>query len=144
MHPDSFYRVRLFKDFIRIVVVPSTTLFILTRIAEVRLGLWTVPAYFAFIFTWAYTRLQLADWVQQREARRMGARPIPRVHGKWPGNADIYLQLLRAYATTYVGSFYLKLFEEYQTTTLNLRLLWQDFVSVSDFRPESETSVDPH
>ena len=130
MHPDSFYRIRLFKDFIRIIVVPSTTLFVLTHITEVHLGLWTAPAYSTFIFTWAYARLQFADWVQQREARRMGARPIPRVHGRCPGNADIYLQLLKAYTTTYVGSFYLKLFEEYQTTTLNLRLLWQDFVSV--------------
>lgn len=130
MHPDSFYRVRLFKDFIRIVVVPATALYVLTRITEVRLGLWAVPTYFAFIFTWAYARLQFADRMQQRDARRMGARPIPRVRGKWPGNADVYLQLLKAYSTTYVGSFYLKLFEEYQTTTLNLRLLWQDFVSV--------------
>ncbi|KZT65711.1 cytochrome P450 [Daedalea quercina L-15889] len=132
MHPDSFYRVRLLKDFIRIIVVPWTTLFILLRTTEARLGLWAIPAYVTFTVVWAYARLQYADWMQLREARRMGACPIPRVRGKWPGNFDIYLQLINAYNTTYLGSFHLRLFEEYQTTTLNLRLLWQDFILTMD------------
>ncbi|KAH9927640.1 cytochrome P450 [Fomitopsis serialis] len=132
MHPDSFYRVRLFKDFVRIVVVPWATLFALLRTTEVRLGLLAVPAHVVFIVFWAYTRLQYADWMHRRDARRMGARPIPRVRGRWPGNLDIYLQLLKAYHTTYLGSFHLKLFEEYHTTTLNLRLLWQDFIITMD------------
>lgn len=129
MHPDSFYRVRLVKDFIRIVVAPCITLSLLLRITEAHLRPWGVLVYIIFIVTWGYARLQYTDWMQQREARRMGARPIPRVRGRWPGNLDIYLRLLKAYDTTYVGSFHLRLFEEYQTTTLNLRLLWQDFVS---------------
>ncbi|KAH9840624.1 cytochrome P450 [Rhodofomes roseus] len=132
MHPDSFYRVRLLKDFIRIIIVPSATLSVLLRTSEVRLGLFAIPTYVVFIAVWGYARLQYGDWMHRRDARRMGSRPIPRVRGKWLGNLDIYLQLIAAYHTRYLGSFHLKLFEEYQSTTLNLRLLWQDFIITMD------------
>jgi hypothetical protein len=37
--------------------------------------------------------------------------------------------MIRAFKTSYVGDVYLQLFEEYKTTTLNLRVLWSDTVS---------------
>jgi len=132
MHPDSFYRRRLFNDFVRIIGVPSTSLFVILQLASIRLGYLTLPAYLAFAAACAYARLQYWDWTQTREATRLGARRIPQVSGKWPGNFDIYLKLLKAAHTTYLHSFQLSLFEEYQATTLNLRLLWQDVIITMD------------
>lgn len=96
------------------------------------MGFLTIPAYPICIALCAYARLAYRDWQQDQEAHRLGARRIPQVVGKWPGNLDIYLKLLKSTQTTYLGSFHLSLFEEYQTTTLNLRLLWQDVVMTMD------------
>jgi hypothetical protein len=36
--------------------------------------------------------------------------------------------MMHAFTTSYVLDVYLQLFEEYQCTTLNLRILWRDNV----------------
>ncbi|KAG6837575.1 hypothetical protein H0H93_006989 [Arthromyces matolae] len=63
---------------------------------------------------------------------RLGAKPIPRVVGKWPGNVDVLLKMLKAFKTAYVVDVYLQLFEEYQSTTLNLYILWADQIITMD------------
>ncbi|TFY66527.1 hypothetical protein EVG20_g4563 [Dentipellis fragilis] len=57
---------------------------------------------------------------------------IPRVVGKWPGNIDLLLHMLRAGKTSYIQQVYLALFEEYQCTTLNTRILWMDQIITMD------------
>jgi len=51
------------------------------------------------------------------------------VVGKLPGNIDVMLRLMRARHDRYLLDGFFDLFYEYQTTTLNLRFLWQDKVS---------------
>lgn len=48
--------------------------------------------------------------------------------GKLPGNIDVMLRLVRARRDRYLLDGFFDLFYEYQTTTLNLRFLWQDKV----------------
>lgn len=48
--------------------------------------------------------------------------------GKLPGNVDVMLRLMRARNDRYLFDGFFDLFYEYQTTTLNLRFLWQDKV----------------
>ncbi|KAI0919820.1 hypothetical protein AcW1_003029 [Taiwanofungus camphoratus] len=132
MHPYSFYRLRLLKDLVRIIALPFAGLFLILRVASLHLGYLTLPAYVAFAVACACVRALCWDFVQAREASRFGARPIPKVVGKWPGNIDVYLKMLRELRTTYLCSYYLSLFEQYKTTTINLRLLWQDVIVTMD------------
>lgn len=122
------YRVRLFLDLCRTIVLPSIVLSVALNLTQRRLGLLTVPAHVFFIVIWASSKGALSKFIQDREARRLGAKPIPRIVGKWPGNIDVLLKMLRAFKTSYVLDVYLQLFEEYQCTTLNTRIFWSDNV----------------
>ncbi|KAF9466774.1 cytochrome P450 monooxygenase CYP63 [Collybia nuda] len=131
MNP-ALYRVRLFLDLCRTIFLPSLILSLTLSFARRRLGLLTVPAHIIFIIIWASTKGALSKFIQDREAIRLGAKPIPRIVGKWPGNIDILLKMLRAFKTSYVLDVYLQLFEEYQCTTLNTRILWSDNIISMD------------
>jgi hypothetical protein len=124
------YRVRFLVDTFEVIVLP---------VALLRLMLWwfdihppfhqVIPLYPASIAICKIATVLWRSLQQSREARSLNARQVPRVVGKWPGNFDILLRMIRAFKTSYVGDVYLQLFEEYQTTTLNLRVLWSDTVS---------------
>ncbi len=68
------------------------------------------------------------DFKQHQTCRRLGTKPIPRIRGKWPGNIDVLLRMMKAFKTAYLMDVYLELFQEYQCTTLNTRILWVDQV----------------
>ncbi len=127
-HPFSRYRVRLLGDFIRIIVVPSVILKLFFLLTDSRPGLLTLPSYAAFCFAISYARNTYAYFTQEHLARQMGGRLASCVVGKWPGNLDVMLKMIKASKTAYLGEFYHELFHQYQSTTLNLRLLWSDFV----------------
>lgn len=127
-HPFARYRLRLFYDFVRIFVVPSVTFAAILSLSKIRLGYFAVPAYFTFLFLAGVTRNAYSDFKLQRKAWRMGGRLPKQVVGKWPGNLDVAIKLGKAAFTMYPGEFYLNLFNEYQCTTLNLKLLWTNMV----------------
>ena len=56
------------------------------------------------------------------------------MRGRWPGNLDVVLRLLKSFEGDYVLQGFADLFEEYGCTTLNTRFFWYDQVSpVSSF-----------
>lgn len=125
MHPSNF-RLRLLFDFLKILVLPSVLFHLIsTRLLEKPLG---APSYIAFITCWSIGKTFLREALLRVERRRLGAREIPCIRGAWPGNIDILLKMLHAFKTSYIGDVYLQLFEEYQCTTLNTRILWTDHV----------------
>ena len=129
------HRVRLLLDLCRAVIIPSAALSLLL----LRRGQHTQPVLTLFlhvivIVVWAVTRHWIKRYIQSRECKRLGATPIPRVVGRWPGNIDVLLKMMRAFRTSYILDVYLNLFEEYQCTTLNLNILWVDHVSLSSRR----------
>lgn len=126
----KLYRTRLFLDVLRIFVLPVAVLAQLARFADVRLGFLTLPASILAIIAWGYLRNIYSDFKQSRDARRLGAKPITKIRGKWPGNIDILLRMMKAFKTSYLMDVYLELFQEYQCTTLNTRILWVDQVRV--------------
>lgn len=130
MNP-AWYRVRLCLDISRTICLPVFVLSLALNIAQKHLGILTIPCHVLFIVLWASLKGALRKRIQDQEARRLGAKPIPRIIGKWPGNIDILLKMLRAFKTSYVLDVYLNLFEEYQCTTLNTRILWSDNVRSS-------------
>ncbi|KAJ7502610.1 cytochrome P450 monooxygenase CYP63 [Mycena galericulata] len=69
---------------------------------------------------------------QDKAARRLNARVIPRVKGKWPGNLDVALRVVKSFEEEYVLQVFADLFREYDTTTVNTRLFWDDQVITMD------------
>lgn len=131
MNP-SHYRLRLALDLWRIVVTPSLAFAVILRLTRWQHGWLSLPAYFAFITLWAVFKREWMLLSQRREAQQIGAAPIPCVLGKWPGNIDILLRMMRDFKNSYILDVYLNLFEEYQCTTLNLRILWTDTIITMD------------
>ncbi|KAF8556689.1 cytochrome P450 monooxygenase CYP63 [Imleria badia] len=126
------FRRRIIKDIFRVIVLPPLILSALAHLLRVRLRWWSLPAYLLSILLAAVARVHYTQLVHRREAKQLGARPIPRVIGKWPGNIDIMLKMRKAFATDYIYNPYLELFEEYQCTTLNTRFLWTDNIISMD------------
>jgi hypothetical protein len=132
MHPTR-YRTRLLLDFTRGLLFPAAILTLALQLTGRQLGLLTVPCYALFILAWSSAKIQYADLVQSQQARQLGARPITRVVGRWPGNIDILLRMMQAAKTGYIFDVYLDLFKEYQCTTLNTRILCVDHVGIHPF-----------
>ena len=85
----------------------------------------------AAVFIAACCRNWYYDLRDRYEARKMGARVVPVVKGRWPGNLDVLLKFKKATASEYLGDFFLSLFEEHQSTIVNLRMLGANLVSRS-------------
>lgn len=128
------YRTRLCLDLSRSIVLPILVLSASLRLFGKSLGPLTFPVHLAFIISWASLKGALTRYTQENDAKKLGARPIPRIVGKWPGNIDVLFNMLRGFKTSYVLDVYLQLFEEYQCTALNTRILWSDNVRTSDIR----------
>ncbi|KAH7886740.1 cytochrome P450 monooxygenase CYP63 [Phlebopus sp. FC_14] len=132
-HSDAGnFRLRTAKDILRLLVAPPLVLLLWTRISCIQLGWWSSLAYPFSIVLATVVRVQYSDMAQAREAKQLGARLIPRVVGRWPGNIDVMLKLRNAFASSYIYNPYLELFEEYQCTTLNTRFLWMDSIISMD------------
>lgn len=76
----------------------------------------------------AALRNLLSDYRDRREARKRGAKLVPRVKGRLPGNIDVMAYLLREFENGYVLQAYQDLLDQYGVKTLNMRLLWSDVV----------------
>ncbi|KAJ6629919.1 cytochrome P450 monooxygenase CYP63 [Mycena sp. CBHHK59/15] len=127
------YRARLLLDLFRSLVLPCVCLSLALRFLNVSLGsIVSIPAHLGFVILWAVVDGVLRNAAHARMARQFGAQRIPRVVGKWPGNIDVLLKMMKAFKTSYVLDVYLQLFEEYQCTTLNTRILWIDNIITMD------------
>ncbi|KAJ6602667.1 cytochrome P450 monooxygenase CYP63 [Mycena vulgaris] len=127
------YRLRLLSDIGRAIVLPYACLWLTLRLLDIHLGpILSIPVYFVFLILWAVGREVLRQSAHARTARQLGAQPVRQVVGKWPGNIDVLLRMMKAFKTSYVLDVYLQLFEEYQCTTLNTRILWLDNIITMD------------
>ncbi|KAG6908239.1 hypothetical protein DXG01_005632 [Tephrocybe rancida] len=117
---------------LKTIAIPVIVFFTLLKLSHRGLGYFTIPCNVAFIVAWAWTKRTILDWTQHREAQQLGVKLIPRVAGKWPGNIDVLLKMLKAFKTAYVVDVYLQMFEEYRCTTLNLYILWTDQIITMD------------
>ena len=131
MMNSANYRVRFLLDLFRTFVLPTVLLSFGFFIFHYSPGLFSIPLHLIFFLSWVVVRGAYSESCQNREAKSLGAKPIPQVVGKWPGNIDLLFSTVRAFNTSYVLDVYLQLFEEYQCTTLNLRILWRDSVSTT-------------
>ena len=126
----SQVRLRFLRGAAHTCITPSVILAVALKITGVHLGYLTIPTHIAFIFLFAYIRALVHDYGQARIAGKLGARPVPCVVGKWPGNIDLVPRLLADLKSGYMQDVFLELFHEYQSTTLNLKILWSDKASI--------------
>ncbi|KIM86055.1 hypothetical protein PILCRDRAFT_816602 [Piloderma croceum F 1598] len=68
---------------------------------------------------------------QRRRAAALGARLVPRVAGRWPGNIDVLIDAIDKMRNSYPADGHWELMERYGTT-LNLRPLWEDAIITYD------------
>jgi hypothetical protein len=131
--PD--YRKRILLSFAKALIVPPLVTALLLRLVcgggGGSLSLFTVylPLALLSIPIAIGLRSQYTQWSQDREAASMGVKPITRVRGRWPGNLDIVLRLLKSFESGYVLQGFADLFAEYGCATLNTRFFWDDQVS---------------
>jgi hypothetical protein len=126
--PD--YRKRILTSFAKALLVPPLSTILVLRLACRSSSFWL----YLFLVLLSVPisvglRSYYTVWAQDREAARMGARPITRVRGRWPGNLDVVLRLLKSFESGYVLQGFADLFAEYGCTTLNTRFFWDDQVS---------------
>ncbi|KDN35004.1 hypothetical protein RSAG8_11947, partial [Rhizoctonia solani AG-8 WAC10335] len=84
----------------------------------------SVPIFWGF-------RNTIRDVMRAREAKRLGARIVPKVKGKWPGNIDLLIKLVGSLQSGYVAEVWDELAKEYGNT-FNMRLLWDDMIVTID------------
>lgn len=124
------YRVRLLFDICQTFLLPVGILhLILSYVGASGSYLTRAVLYLGSVASFTIVKAYWNDLLQRQEATSLKARPIPRVVGRWPGNLDILLRMMKDFKTSYILDVYLQLFREYKCTTLNLRILWRDTVS---------------
>lgn len=122
------YRTTFLLSLVHTFVLPPVVVsFILHFFSETfsvpLLSVISVPVAFALQTLW--TSHQHAS-----AARRLNALPIPVVRGKWIGNLDILKVLLHGWRNGYINDTLREFFIQYQSPTINLRILWVDQVSI--------------
>jgi hypothetical protein len=135
------FRIRLLVDtVIPTFLFPPLLCSVLLRLLKatdlgVNLPRFLIPLlYVASIPTCLSVRVHFERWQESRAARRMGAKLIPRLKGKWPGNLDILLKLVSAPRKGYILDGVKAILESAGSNTVNLNILWVD--QVSGCRPQ--------
>ncbi|KAF8802979.1 hypothetical protein BYT27DRAFT_7052236, partial [Phlegmacium glaucopus] len=52
------------------------------------------PLHLVSILSWATVKGTYEESRHDRDAKSLGAKPIPRVVGKWPGNLDLLFRMM--------------------------------------------------
>ncbi|KAG1903101.1 cytochrome P450 [Suillus fuscotomentosus] len=68
---------------------------------------------------------------QRRKATRLGARLVPRIQGRWPGNLDKLVNTIQRFKVEYLGQPVLDEMKELGPT-LNYRCLWEDYIVTTE------------
>jgi hypothetical protein len=127
--PD--YRSRLLLSLGKALLIPPLlSLAILCLVLGLPLNIPSVAASVLAIPLTISTRSHLSLWAHYKAARSLNATIIPRVKGRWPGNLDIALRVTKSFKEEYVFQIFADLFCEYGATTLNMRLFWDDQVTM--------------
>ncbi|THH16082.1 hypothetical protein EW146_g4497 [Bondarzewia mesenterica] len=134
MHP-RFFRVRIVLDILNTFLVPQLFLSGLLRLTHYNPSpLSRLLLHLSVVPTAGALRIWYSTYINAKTAASLGAVQVPCVRGKWPGNIDIAISLVRSIEQDYFSmQFMANLFDEYGSNTLNTRILWADqFISKSD------------
>ncbi|KAJ6571580.1 cytochrome P450 monooxygenase CYP63 [Mycena capillaripes] len=129
--PD--YRRRILISLAKALFLPPLlSLAVICAVLGFRVDVFTAMAAILTIPLTISARSYMSLQAQNRAARNLGSRVIPRVQGKWPGNLDVALRIVKSFEEGYVLQIFADLLHEYDTTTLNTRLFWDDQMITMD------------
>lgn len=125
----------LSRGLLSVVVPAASAVIIVVRLASlkgVRVSPWLMSAVVLGAAPLGFAAYVLADEIsQQRKAKRLGARLIPRIKGKWPGNLDKVVTMVMKNENEYLGR---PIEEEIKVLgpTINFRFFWEDLILTTD------------
>src|SRR5712691_8179175 len=94
--PD--YRKRILISFANALLVPPLLTSLVLRLVCRSSSFWCYSSLALLsIPIFVVLRSHYTLWAQDRGAARMGAKPITRVRGRWPGNLDVVLRMLKSF-----------------------------------------------
>jgi len=73
----------------------------------------------------------MGEFKQRRRAAAIGARIVPRVNGKWPGNVDILIRLLDNWRLGYPSDGFVEWMDELGST-FDLHIFWEDVIFTAE------------
>ncbi|QRV82734.1 cytochrome P450 family protein [Ceratobasidium sp. AG-Ba] len=130
------HRRALITTLARFIGLPTTLIYAALKLSQFHSATWLQYIFVGFLYVlsvpvfWS-VRNVVHLWWQDREARRLGARPIPRIQGKWPGNIDVLIDMLKTMQKGYIGEWVHKMSLVYGPT-FNTRVFWQDVIFTID------------
>ncbi|KAG2131952.1 cytochrome P450 [Suillus cothurnatus] len=125
----------LARGLLSVVVPAASSIIIVARLASlkgVRVSPWLISAVVLGGAPLAFAAHVLMDGrLQQRKANRLGARLVPHVQGKWPGNLDKIVNMVLRNENEYLGR---PIEDEMKVLgpTVNLRFLWEDLIVTTE------------
>ncbi|KAG1751877.1 cytochrome P450 [Suillus lakei] len=125
----------LTRGLLSIVVPAASSVIIAVRLASlkgVRVSPWLISAMLLGAAPLGFAAYVLADErLQQRKANRLGARLVPRVQGKWPGNLDKVVTMVLRSENEYLGR---PIEDEIKVLgpTINFRFIWEDVILTTE------------
>lgn len=130
------HRRALFTSLARFIGIPVLLAHLGLRLARFHSTSWLHTLLVAAVYTLSVPLLWSIRNVinlrlQDREAQRHGARPIPRIKGKWPGNIDVLVDMFKTTQKGYIGEWVHKMSLIYGPT-FNTRVLWEDVIFTVD------------
>lgn len=88
----------------------------------------------ASIVAWLGISTAYSNFQRKRALQRLNAQPVPVALGRWPGNADILVYLLKSFPDEYPGDVFFKLKEKHGDLYC-MQILGAEYVSFSDTSP---------
>ncbi|KAG1847196.1 cytochrome P450 [Suillus subalutaceus] len=125
----------LARGLLSIVAPAASSVIIVARLASlkgVRVSPWLISAVVLGAAPLGFVAYVLVDGrSQQRKANRLGARLVPRVRGKWPGNLDTVVNMVLRNENEYLGR---PIEDEIKVLgpTINLRFFWEDLIVTTE------------
>lgn len=145
----------LTRGLLSVVVPAASSVIIVVRLASlkgIRISPWLISAVVLGAVPLGFAAYVLADGVsQKRKANRLGARLVPRIHGKLPGNLDKVVKMVLRNENEYLGTAFISCIpcscftESYFCLgrpiedeikvlgpTINFRFFWEDLILTTE------------
>ncbi|OCH89396.1 cytochrome P450 monooxygenase CYP63 [Obba rivulosa] len=130
--PATAYRTRFLFRIVSAIQWPFAVTFLSLRLFGHQSWLVHTLAWVACFPLWIVVTQQYSRWRNERLARQYGAKAVPCIQGRWPGNVDVMLRLAKDFPTGYALQAFTDLLDEYNCDTLNMRILWKDMIISRD------------
>jgi hypothetical protein len=122
--PGAIFLLGLSRKILIIFALPIIAKYTL-NFFEISFSLITLYGFVLALVSLAIiTNVIWTDFSYLLDARRMGARLVPRVQGKSIGNLDVLFGFIRGFQVKYPGDLHLPLLKSMNSNVIDLRFVW--------------------